>query len=60
VRALRVNHATVSRGVARLEALLERVLFERRTEGCVLSVDGKAVLDGVSAMDKRQMSSSRS
>ena len=38
-RALRVNHATVSRRVAHLEALLGRALFERRAEE--LRTDGR-------------------
>ena len=55
-RALRVNHATVSRRVARLEALLARPLFDRQTDGYSLSLDGKAVLDQASAMDKAALS----
>jgi DNA-binding transcriptional LysR family regulator len=51
-RALRVNHATVSRRLAKLEALLGRLLFERRAEGYVLTADGRAVLDEANAMDR--------
>lgn len=50
-RALRVNHATVSRRVASLEALLGLTLFDRRAEGYVLSPDGTAVLDEATAME---------
>lgn len=50
-RALRVNHATVSRRVARLEALIGRPLFDRHADGYALTLDGKAVLDEASTMD---------
>lgn len=50
-RALRVNHATVSRRLADLEAILGRSLFDRRSEGYVLTAAGKAVLDEASVMD---------
>jgi DNA-binding transcriptional LysR family regulator len=50
-RSLRVNHATVARHVASLEALLGRALFERRADGYPLTAEGKAVLDEASAMD---------
>ncbi|WP_315805401.1 LysR family transcriptional regulator [Bradyrhizobium sp. SZCCHNS3002] len=50
-RALRVTHATVSRRVTRLEALLGRPLFERRAGGYSLTLDGKAVFDEATAMD---------
>lgn len=50
-RALRVNHATVSRRVTRLEALLGRSLFDRHADGYALTLDGKAVLDEASTMD---------
>jgi DNA-binding transcriptional LysR family regulator len=55
-RALHVNHATVSRHVANLEALLGHPLFERRAEGYVLTSDGKAVLEEASAMDEAALS----
>lgn len=58
-RALRVNHATVSRRVARLEALLARPLFDRHTDGYTLTLDGKAVLDEASTMDNAASSISR-
>jgi DNA-binding transcriptional LysR family regulator len=50
-RSLRVNHATVARRVASLEALLGRALFERRADGYALTAHGKAVLDEAGAMD---------
>lgn len=55
-RALRVNHATVSRRVAHLEALLGRALFERRAEGYVLTADGRAVLEEANVMDNAALS----
>lgn len=55
-RALRVNHATVSRRVAHLEALLGRALFERRAEGYVLTPDGRAVLEEAKVMDAAALS----
>lgn len=51
-RALRVNHATVARRIAGLEASLGRPLFERRADGYVLTAEGKAVLDQAKAMDE--------
>lgn len=51
-RALRVNHATVARRIAGLEASLSRALFERRADGYVLTAEGKAVLDQAKAMDE--------
>lgn len=51
-RALRVNHATVARRIAGLEASLNRPLFERRADGYVLTAEGKAVLDQAKAMDE--------
>jgi len=51
-RALRVNHATVARRIAGLEAALGRPLFERRPTGYVLTADGRAVLDEAAAMDR--------
>lgn len=51
-RALRVNHATVARRVASLEATLGRVLFERRADGYALTAEGRAVLDEARAMEQ--------
>ena len=51
-RALRVNHATVARRVTNLETLLGHSLFDRRATGYVLTVQGKAALDGATAMDE--------
>ncbi|MGO4715195.1 LysR family transcriptional regulator [Bradyrhizobium sp. 2TAF24] len=51
-RALRVNHATVSRRLANLEAAFGQPLFERRTEGFVLNDAGRAVLDETSVMEE--------
>ena len=48
-RALRVNHATVGRRIASLEALLGRALFARRAAGYALTAEGKAVLGEASA-----------
>jgi DNA-binding transcriptional LysR family regulator len=55
-RALRVNHATVSRRVAGLEALVGRPLFDHCTDGYALTPDGKAVLDEAIAMDEAALS----
>lgn len=49
-RALRVNHATVSRRVAGLEQTLGAVLFERRPGGYVLTEAGSRALDRAAAM----------
>src|SRR5262245_38285584 len=51
-RALRVNHATVARRIASLEALLGRALFDRRATGYVLTAEGKAVFAEASAMEE--------
>jgi DNA-binding transcriptional LysR family regulator len=51
-RALRVNHATVARRIACLEALIGRGLFDRRAKGYVLTAEGKAVLKEAEAMDE--------
>jgi DNA-binding transcriptional LysR family regulator len=51
-RALHVNHATVSRRLASLEAALGRALFERRPKGLALSAIGRAVLDQAQVMEK--------
>jgi DNA-binding transcriptional LysR family regulator len=55
-RALRVNHATVARRVAALEALLGHALFDRRAAGYALTAEGKAVLDEAGAMDEAALS----
>jgi DNA-binding transcriptional LysR family regulator len=51
-RALRVNHATVARRIAGLEATLGRSLFDRRASGYALTGDGKAVHDEALAMER--------
>lgn len=51
-RALRVNHATVSRRLASLESVFGRPLFERRPEGFVLNEAGRAVLDETIVMEE--------
>src|SRR6516164_7394986 len=55
-RALRVNHATVGRRIASLEALLGRALFARRAAGYALTAEGKAVLGEARAMDEAALS----
>ena len=55
-RALRVNHATVARRIENLEALLGCALFERRPEGYMLTVEGKAALAEAAAMDEAALS----
>lgn len=50
-RALRVNHATVARRVAGLEAALGAALFERRPGGYELTDAGRRALDGASVME---------
>src|SRR3954452_19170513 len=55
-RALRVNHATVSRRVTSLEAKLGRSLFDRRADGYALTAGGKAVLDEAQAMEEAALS----
>jgi DNA-binding transcriptional LysR family regulator len=55
-RDLRVNHATVARRVASLEAALGRPMFDRRADGYALTADGKAVLDEARAMDEAAFS----
>lgn len=50
-RALRVNHATVSRRVACLEALLGVQLFDRGGTGYALTQAGKALLEEALAME---------
>ena len=55
-RELRVNHATVARRVASLEAAVGRPLFDRRADGYALTADGKAVLDEARMMDEAALS----
>jgi DNA-binding transcriptional LysR family regulator len=43
-RRLRLNHATVSRRIAALEAALGAKLFERRTTGATLTSAGERFL----------------
>lgn len=50
-RALRVNHATVARRVAALEAALGRMLFDRRADGYALTADGQAVVEAAAPME---------
>jgi DNA-binding transcriptional LysR family regulator len=44
-RALRVNHATVSRRIDSLESALGRTLFDRRADGYAPTLDGQAVIE---------------
>src|ERR1043166_3053957 len=55
-RDLRVNHATVARRGAGLEAAVGHPLFDRRADGYALTADGKAVLDEARAMDEAALS----
>jgi len=55
-RALRVNHATVSRRIGNLETLFGRALFDRRRNGYVLTAEGKTVLREASVMDEAALS----
>lgn len=50
-RALGVNHATVARRVAALEATLGRVLFDRRADGYALTMDGQALVEVAAPME---------
>ncbi len=49
-RSLGVNHATVSRHVASLEATLGTALFDRRPDGYVLTAEGRLLVDEAEAM----------
>lgn len=49
---LSVNHATVSRRIARLEAELGVRLFTRDTSGYVLTAAGRALLEHAQAMER--------
>lgn len=51
-RRLRVNHATVARRVAKLEAAVGQTLFERRPDGYALTAAGRAVLDEARGMEE--------
>lgn len=55
-RALRVNHATVSRRVERLQAAIGQLLFDRRKEGYRLTDTGEMVLDQLTRMDEAVLS----
>src|ERR1043166_239579 len=55
-RDLGVNHATVARRVASLEAAVGHPLFDRRADGYALTADGKAVLDEARPMDEAALS----
>jgi len=54
-RTLRVNHATVSRRIAGLEASLGRPLFDRRPDGYGLNAEGQAVLSAAQGMEQAAM-----
>ncbi|MDB5363790.1 MAG: LysR family transcriptional regulator [Rhodospirillales bacterium] len=51
-RSLGVNHATVARRVARLEAHFGRALFDRRPEGYLPTAAAAMLLEDVGAMDR--------
>ena len=55
-RALRVNHATVSRRIAGLEATLGTSLFDRRADGYALTTEGQAILDESKSMEEAALS----
>lgn len=55
-RALRVNHATVSRRIERLQAAIGQLLFDRRKEGYRLTDTGEMVLDQLTRMDEAVLS----
>ena len=50
-RALRVDHATVSRRIAALEAELKMPLVERLPRSCRLTAAGSSVFEQVKAME---------
>jgi DNA-binding transcriptional LysR family regulator len=58
-RALRVNHATIARRVASLEATLGRALFERRADGYPLTAAGRAILADAARMEEAALSAAR-
>lgn len=51
-RSLGVNHATVARRIAALEAQLEAPLFERMPEGYALTAAGRNTLAAAAAMER--------
>jgi DNA-binding transcriptional LysR family regulator len=55
-RALHVNHATVARRIASLEALLGHPLFDRRARGYALTAEGKALVKHANAMNEAALS----
>lgn len=55
-RALRVNHATVARRIASLEALLGHSIFDRRAIGYALTAEGKALIKYANVMDEAALS----
>jgi DNA-binding transcriptional LysR family regulator len=55
-RALRVNHATVARRIASLEALLGHSIFDRRAIGYALTTEGKALIKYANVMDEAALS----
>jgi DNA-binding transcriptional LysR family regulator len=55
-RALRVNHATVARRIASLEALLGHSIFDRRTIGYALTAEGKTLIKYANVMDEAALS----
>lgn len=55
-RALHVNHATVARRIASLEALLGHPLFDRRASGYALTAEGKALVKHANAMNEAALS----
>ena len=55
-RALRVNHATVARRIASLEALLGHAIFDRRAIGYALTAEGKTLIKHANAMDEAALS----
>jgi DNA-binding transcriptional LysR family regulator len=50
-RLLRVDHATVTRRITRLEDALGTKLFERRTSGCILTPAGERFLDAAERIE---------
>jgi DNA-binding transcriptional LysR family regulator len=54
-RQLRLNHATVGRRIGALEEALGARLFERRTNGCVLTPAGETFLAGAERMEAEML-----
>lgn len=54
-RQLRVDHATVGRRISALEATLGAKLFERRTNGCVLTPAGERFLAAAERMEAEML-----